>query len=219
MHKKILFSVFLLMTSLTALAKEPPNLAAFRQTLIQYHDSGEYQQDIAAVLQRAMIWLDSGHARAAKKHGRKPALVLDIDETALSNYADMQSRGFGGTEEDIFRAEAMGHDPAIAPILTLFRKAKAHGMAVFFITGRKERERKVTEKNLRSAGYHGWKGLFLKPNHWHGASTGPWKAAIRANLEKKGYTILLNIGDQYSDLFGGHAQKHLKLPNPWYFIP
>ena len=35
-------------------------------------------------------------------------------------------------------------------------------------------------------------------------------------LEAEGYTIIGNIGDQLSDLEGGHAERTFKLPNPFY---
>jgi len=41
--------------------------------------------------------------------------------------------------------------------------AKARGIAVFFITGRPEAQRAVTEDNLKREGFVGWDGLTLKP--------------------------------------------------------
>jgi hypothetical protein len=41
----------------------------------------------------------------------------------------------------------------------------------------------------------------------------------RQALEKGGYLIVLNIGDQWSDLMGGYSLKTFKLPNPFYYIP
>jgi hypothetical protein len=34
-----------------------------------------------------------------------------------------------------------------------------------------------------------------------------------------GHTIMANVGDQWSDLAGGHAAMDFKVPNPFYFIP
>ena len=34
-----------------------------------------------------------------------------------------------------------------------------------------------------------------------------------------GYTIVANMGDQPSDLAGGHAERAFLLPNPFYRIP
>jgi predicted secreted acid phosphatase len=46
-----------------------------------------------------------------------------------------------------------------------------------------------------------------------------YKANTRKHIESLGYDIVLNVGDQWSDLQGGHADYTLKLPNPTYFLP
>ena len=46
-----------------------------------------------------------------------------------------------------------------------------------------------------------------------------FKAPERRKLAEQGYTIILNMGDQESDLRGGYAEKTFKLPNPVYFLP
>lgn len=47
----------------------------------------------------------------------------------------------------------------------------------------------------------------------------PYKSSTRKMIQEKGYTIVVNIGDQFSDLAGGYAERVFKLPNPYYFIP
>jgi putative acid phosphatase of HAD superfamily subfamily IIIB len=37
--------------------------------------------------------------------------------------------------------------------------------------------------------------------------------------EHAGYTIVANIGDQPSNLLGGHAEKSFPLPDPFYRVP
>ena len=112
--------------------------------------------------------------------------------------------------------------PAIEPTLALFKSAKALGLTVFFITGRHECERDVTAQNLMKAGYVGWdpKYLLMEPDTMHVASAADFKAPERKWIEDKlGYTIVANVGDQWSDLAGGHAERGFKLPNPFYHIP
>jgi hypothetical protein len=46
-----------------------------------------------------------------------------------------------------------------------------------------------------------------------------FKAPERRRIAERGYTILLSMGDQQSDLDGGYAEKTFKLPNPVYFLP
>jgi predicted secreted acid phosphatase len=46
-----------------------------------------------------------------------------------------------------------------------------------------------------------------------------FKATKRSEIVEQGYTIVLNMGDQLSDLEGGYAERTFKLPNPFYWIP
>ena len=47
-----------------------------------------------------------------------------------------------------------------------------------------------------------------------------YKAGTRKHIEQDlGYDIVLNVGDQCSDLQGGYADHGLKLPNPTYYLP
>lgn len=213
-------SIIALMTTTTSIAHEPKNLDVIKTSLIKYHDSGEYQNDQARVIDKAMQYLKTRleKEKTASK-GKKLAIVLDIDETSLSNYPDMLQMSFGGTFDEIDAAENKGADPAINATLELYRYAKANNVAVFFITGRRENAKKPTEKNLTAAGYQNWDGLTLKPQDYHEKSAAPYKIDAREALEKQGYDIVLSVGDQFSDLSGGHADKTFKLPNPYYFIP
>ena len=107
---------------------------------------------------------------------------------------------------------------AIAPTLALFNAAKAKGVSVFFITGRREDQRWVTAANLRGAGYRGWTGLMMRPAG-DKRTVSEYKSGERAKIEAKGYTIIANMGDQPSDLAGGHAERGFLLPDPFYRIP
>jgi predicted secreted acid phosphatase len=160
-----------------------------------------------------------GHrrARAAHFHGKKLALVLDIDETSLSNYGAIDADNF--TFGPKSQAEATEETGArIQPTLDLFNLAKQNGVAVFFITGRRENTRDHTVSNLEREGYHGWQQLFLKPDA-STETTVQYKSGARANIEGQGYRIIANVGDQYSDLAGGHEDIGFKLANPFYFLP
>gem|GEM_PF-592943 len=144
----------------------------------------------------------------------KPAIVLDIDETSLSNYSGLVATNFSSAGTAI--PAAAGTGTAIAPILALYRDARAKGVAVFFVTGRPSAIAQATADNLERAGYTaGWDGLQFKPAD---QTTVAFKAGARAAIEQRGYDVLLDAGDQESDLNGGHADRLFKLPNPYYFI-
>jgi hypothetical protein len=179
--------------------------------LTKYHDSGEYESDLTSVDQAAQSYLD---AHVSSGHG-KPAIVLDIDETSLSNYSGILASGFtaGGTVAQA----ASGTGAAIAPTLALYHDAIAHGIAVFFVTGRPSEIQTPTESNLKNVGYdEGWNAIDFKPAE---ADTEQFKSSTRAAIKKAGYQIIVNVGDQQSDLDGGFAQQAFKLPNPFYYIP
>jgi len=92
-------------------------------------------------------------------------------------------------------------------------------VTVFFITGRPEDQRRATEQNLAAVGYVGFEKLYAVPNGAKFSSVTDFKAPIRAEIEQAGFTIIANMGDQPSDLFGGHAEKMFLLPNPFYRVP
>jgi acid phosphatase len=204
----------------------------YASALKAYHDSGAYDQDLATVDGRAQDYLSerlfqhgvgpckNGTIRTADHHGcERAALVLDIDETSLSNYANIAATNFTSTTGQLAIGVVAANDPPIQPTLDLYRFAKSRGVAVFFITGRPASiplVRTQTEANLQSAGYQDWNGLILNPSI--GGPATPYKSAERAKIEQQGYDIVANVGDQESDLRGGHADQAFKLPNPYYFI-
>jgi hypothetical protein len=204
---------------------QPINVGDAGSEALTYHDSGAYQEGLEAVAAQAIQWLKN---RAGTV--KRPALVLDIDETALSNWEILKRDGFGrpigGPCDPTADApcgwaawDQLGRDVAITPTLEVFRQARALNVAVFFITGRPENQRAATERNLAAVGYGGYAKLYMVPNDAHFPSAVDFKAPIRAELERVGYTIIENMGDQPSDLLGGHAEKAFLLPDPFYRVP
>src|SRR3954469_17593292 len=219
------------------------NAGDWENALRTYHDSGVYLNQVAQIDKIAQAQIDKGYrhyrvklrkARAAKhgghgnhgKHGnhganshnpRKPAIVLDIDETALSNYSAISADNFTfGTNSQAEATNEVG--TAIPATLALYQDAISKGIAVFFITGRGEASRAHTEHNLQTQGYTKWNAVVLKPAG-STLTTVAYKSAARADIIKQGYEIVANIGDQYSDLAGGNADVAYKLANPFYFLP
>ncbi|MFN7943594.1 MAG: HAD family acid phosphatase [Thermoanaerobaculia bacterium] len=200
-----------------------PNLPEVKRLLKDYVESGRYQAEIAAVDARAAALL----AERARGGGRL-AIVLDIDETALSNLRAIEINDWGYVRNggcDLDKGpcgwiawQELAAAPAIAPTLELARAAGRLGVAVFFVTGRQEMLRPATEKNLRQAGYV-WEGLAMRPTGTTTPSAVDLKAPERRKIESQGYTIVLCVGDQRSDLDGGSCGATFLLPNPFYLIP
>ncbi len=196
-------------------AAKIPNLDAVKAEILAYYSSGNYVKEASAVVASAEAYVDE----RVREHPARPAVVLDIDDTALSDYGYEASHDFGydprSYDADV-NAEAF---PAIAPTLALAKHVKAEGVAVIFVTGRRTPERAVTVGNLVKVGYPQPDGLFLRPVSDHATSVIPFKSHARAEIQAEGYTVLISMGDQWSDLRGGHAERTFKLPNPMYLIP
>jgi predicted secreted acid phosphatase len=208
-----------------SVSSQPANVGDAGTAARAYHDSGAYDRGLRVVADQAASWI-KGRAASAQR----PALVLDIDETALSNWEIIKRDDFGrpiAGPADLASAgpwgwaawDQLGRDPAIEPTLRLYRVARSANVAVFFITGRPESQRAATERNLRAVGYTGYAKLFMVPNGAHFASAVDFKTPVRTQIEQLGYTIIANMGDQPSDLLGGHAQKKFLLPDPFYRVP
>lgn len=138
---------------------------------------------------------DHLEARVSEGEGEKIAIVLDVDNTAL------QSSYSGG---DFVT-------PATPPVLRMVLKAHEAGVAIFFVTARGESHRDMTEFNLEYVGYP-IDGLFLRSDFdW--SSVQEYKTSARIAIEDLGYTIVANIGNNRSDVDGGHAERAFKLPD------
>lgn len=217
-QRLILFISMLSFMCLSALADPPENLNTLKKQLMQYHDSGQYYQDIAAIVKEARDYMQFRLIQNERaRYPQKLAMVIDVDETALSNYADLVKLQFGGTKKEINQLEDTAHSSAIPPIRSLYRFACQNGIAVFFITARLEYQREATVRNLAQVGYKNYKALYMKPENYHNKSAAPFKTAMRRQIEQAGYDIIVNIGDQESDLQGSYADMSFKVPNPFYF--
>ncbi len=217
-NRTIALLIGLFVSISTVYGAEPENLDTAKQALVNYHDSGEYMQDLnAKIMQTELYLLQQVKANQQSAHPQKLAIVLDIDETALSNYARMYKMDFGGTRQAREAIMDKAQLPAIAATLALTKLAQENHVAVFFITGRPSDMRDSTIKNLHRAGFKDWQGLSLAPNKYTQPSMSTFKTAARKAITHQGYDIILNIGDQDSDLNGGYAKKTIKLPNPFYY--
>jgi 5'-nucleotidase (lipoprotein e(P4) family) len=203
--------------------KEPqPNLGLLKDRLTRYHECKEsncYYPQIDSQSGKAIQILKRRVEKA--KPGEKLALVLDIDETSLSNWDEEKQDDYGYIAADWDSWVRKRACTAIPGTLRLYQEGEKDKVDVFFITGRPEGEREDTAANLKAAGYAQWNGLSLRAaDHPKTQSVIDYKSAERQKIVAQGYKIILNVGDQMSDLSGNpQAEKSVKLPNPFYYIP
>lgn len=204
-------------TGCVSTPREPtPNLSQLKNECVAWHASGGYD---AAVQQATSV---------ARRHlenylrGETPqnfAIVFDIDETLLSNWPYLKSHQFAITPDSFAAWTQSERAMPIAATKEIYARAQAYSIPIFLVTGRSESMREATVRDLEEAGYWGWQKLFMKPAGYQDASIIPFKSGVRQALTDHGYDIILNVGDQESDLAGGFSRHPVKLPNPFYFIP
>ncbi len=199
-----------------ATATDPTSKTA--EQIREYRESGDWAKAVAKQAKKAKAWLEQ--RAQAKNAPKKPALVLDIDETSLDNYPCFDEKGGIPYDSGINAGCVVAYDaPPIKPVLSVFKRAKQLKVKVFFITGRPEPIRAGTLKNLRAAGYTGKYELILEPEGYDKDSVVPYKSGARKQIQKRGFKIIANVGDQQSDLQGGYSERSYKLPNLIYLTP
>jgi predicted secreted acid phosphatase len=149
--------------------------------------------DVTTATAPAQAYLEQRVAAASSTD--KLAIVLDIDNTSLASY--------------FYSSYPV---PATPPVLALAQYATAHGVKVFFVTGRPELIDEVTEYNLKSVGYT-VDGLYSRNVLELLESLQTFKTAARKQIEGDGYDIVANVGNSASDLAGGYADATFKLPD------
>ncbi|GAA0424670.1 HAD family acid phosphatase [Streptomyces luteireticuli] len=146
-------------------------------------DYRTWQSDVDKAVAPAIPWLSDRVGRG----GGKPAVVLDIDNTALETY-------YHPGQPD-------------KPVLKVARWAHEHDVAVLFVTARTSSS--SARKQLKAVGYP-VDGICTRD---HGEGKGEGKERCREELTEDGWTITANIGNRSTDFEGGYYEKGFKLPD------
>ncbi|MDH2415859.1 HAD family acid phosphatase [Nocardioides sp. CER19] len=133
---------------------------------------------------------------ARARQGGRLAIVLGIDNVALATHYDWPK----GVRPTLSVAR---------PTLSVARQARALGMAVFFVTGRPNREVRRLVGPLRRAGFE-WNGLCGRPR---GVRVRVAKQRCRQAISARGYTVTANISSHQLAFYGGYYERGFMLPN------
>ena len=177
------------------------------------------------------------------RHGVKPAVVFDADDTTLWTY-DMEDAAmkfnFDPTLQNTWVQEERFQEVPNMP--RVVRAAAAGGCKIVGITGRNNAQREATLGNLATYYYGKDDQRLFKPQYYFTkwtstdqppayvdcaafgdptkCSTIEYKSSTRKRVQDRfGFTIIANFGDQFSDLIGGFSERAVKLPNPTYYLP
>ncbi len=176
-----------------------------------YIVSGQYELDIKAVVENAMDLI----RKELSLSNFKSAVVIDIDETILSNYPYILKYGSLSDLRHFSNWQKLSLCEPIKPVVEFYQWLVSNSVNVFFVTARPTDLQTATLFNLEKYGINKWEQVFFRDNlSWPIPKL--FKKATRQGIISSGFDIIVNIGDQPTDLEGGFAQNHLKIPNPFY---
>ena len=219
-----------------------PNIDSVKKTIRTYYGAGDagtanptvspYISEMKQIVRAQWRYLQRAKQQA-KRHHQRPAIVFDADDTTLWTY-DMEDAEMHFTFDPTLQNTWVQEQkfPATPSMVGFVNRAARMGFRIFGITGRTDTQEAATVANLGKVGYTPfdagnfytkWSGSNPQPTYVTCAAkctTVEYKAGTRKHIEKDlGYDIVLNVGDQWSDLQGGYADRVLKLPNPTYNLP
>jgi predicted secreted acid phosphatase len=228
----------------TAGGENIPNIDSDKSTIRTYYGAGKdgianktdspYIRELAQI-EQAILAQAPDPAPADNL-----AIVFDADDTTLWTY-DMEDAAMHFNFDPALQSEwvADGRFPATPGMVDVVNTLAARGYHIYGITGRTDDQEQATLDNLEAVGYTAFNAdnFFTKykvtpkpdyldcnsgvePDDPAKCTTVEYKAGTRQYIEDHdGMTIVGNIGDQWSDLQGGHSLNSVKLPNPTYYLP
>jgi len=192
-----------------------PYLFVTVQRVEQFYEAGSYEKQLEKITLAAQQ--EAAVAIEDAVDGEKLAAVFDIDDTCISLYPIQKEINFGYLQEFYEQQEKAQILPALKPTLRLYNYLKYRGVTIFFVTARSEFLKPYTIRNLKQVGYTGFERIYFFPTNKY-QSIEAYKSAMRKMITNQGYTIMMTVGDQESDLQGPDIGIPVKLPNHIYVI-
>jgi predicted secreted acid phosphatase len=146
-----------------------------------------WTSDVSAAMAGSQRYLE--RQVASRTGGTRPAVNLDIDNTALASHYDSGQ--------------------ATPRVLRFARKAHRLGVAVLFNTARSETDTTRTARNLDRAGYV----VDDICGRRSGERVVQSKQRCRHEFVQAGYTIIANVGNRSTDFVGGDYERAYRLPS------
>lgn len=209
---KLLALILALAVTVTPGSTDLPSLSTVKKTIAVYYGdpgTGKAAKHSPYVTEMKKLLV------APPAYTENAAIVVDVDDTTLLTY----NMEVGAYEFEFDRATKdrwvkYAKFPATPGMVEYLNSAASAGFTIFAVTGRAKKYAADTKRNLAKVGYPAM-ALYTKACT---CSTVAYKSGVRQKIQARGYDIVLNIGDQYSDLAGGYADTTIKLPNPMYYI-
>ena len=189
------------------------NLSDAKRNVNAYYTNGTYEKELSAVLDKATSQINE------VPFEKNAVVIFDLDETSFNNFGQIKKYDFGFDFNTWENWIQQGAAPPIVPVRNFYNALHQRGFKTIFLTGRNENQYAATLKNLKEAGYTGYDTLIVRRSSEMNLPAGEYKLAKRNELTAKGYHIVMNVGDQASDFYGGTNGIVVQVPNYIYSFP
>lgn len=184
------------------------NAVAWTQNAAEYRLATRQAYRLAALQLDAGLedaeWTADLVQREHDDYSRKrPAVILDVDETVLDNSAYnarqiLQGTGYSTESWNAWVREMKA--TAVPGALTFVKHANERGVRVFFVTNRRDVVKEATILNLRALGFEANEHNVLTRNDDEGR---PRNKVARRAMVAENHRIVLLIGDNMGDFCAG----------------
>jgi acid phosphatase len=209
MNRFVTLTLFLTLTLLlnSCCREKPLNLTTAKDLVKQYYEGGQFDKELDEII-----------ADAKKKFSKvevkqNSAIIFDIDDTALLNYEASKKMGFGYVKSMVDEWVSSAQVPAIPQVKDLYDYLLQRDVKIIFLTGRFSDEYDYTYENLINGGFAAFDTLIVRRPEEQKLPAVEFKSNLRTALTNKGYDIIGNIGDQWTDLDGPYSGIKVKIPN------
>jgi hypothetical protein len=181
-----------------------------------YYKSGGHDAELNAIIDEVIPYLEKIPVEKGKT-----AIVFDLDETLLSNVVLYEEIADGKIAfvDSTWGWWVRGLNSFALPTKRLYDYVVERGFVIIFITGSDDNLQGYIAENLKRNGFDTYNEFICRPKEFYNSTAFEYKSYFRKKLtEEKGYNIVANAGDQYSDMGGGYSGMFIRIPNYVYYI-
>ena len=185
------------------------NIDDLKKEVSEYMTGAHYAADLISELGTAEYKIKE-YRNAGK------SIILDIDDTLISLYPIIEAYDDGWCAASLNECMTRTDLPAIPETKVFLSNCLNDGFIIHILSSRRVMYLQNVEQLLENAGvrYH---YLHLRADDDKGTIQ-DFKTNARKSLTEQGFDIVMNVGDQQTDLDGGYSLYTCKVPNYWYKI-
>lgn len=183
------------------------NLTTAKEHVQQYYESGLFDKELDEIV------ADAKNRFSNIETNPNSAVIFDVDDTALLNYEASKKMGFGYIKSMVDEWVSSAEVPAIPQVKDLYDYMLQRDIKIIFLTGRFHDEYDYTIQNLINEGFVKFDTLIVRRQDEQKLSALEFKSKVRIALMERGYDIIGNVGDQWTDLDGPFSGIKVKIPN------